>query len=110
MSPGRVVGLAAAVNRDDLGHRFELGVGGVGPVGGDRPAGRMVGEGEDLPPRKASQSCSRALVCRVDELRTSPSIAEVQHVAVAVDPARPLVAEQRHEAVRVVDASACSRI
>ena len=55
-------------------------------------------------PASAAQSSGGVSERSSSELRSVRRVVEVEHVAVAVDPARPLVAEQRHEAAGLVEA------
>ena len=100
----RVERLAAPVHRGHLRHRLEHRVRREGPVGGHRPPGRVVREGQRrLPAQRLPELC-RVVRRLVERAHQRALVREVEHVAVPVEPARPLEAEQGHEAPGLVEA------
>lgn len=95
---GRVEGLAHAVDGGDLGDGLELGVRRVMPVGRDRIAGGVVGEGQDGLPAQGRPELVGAVGREGEGGVDLERVVEGEDVAMAVEPARPLVAGERHEA------------
>lgn len=94
---GRVGGLAHAVDGGDLGDGLELGIGREMPVRRDGLAGGVVGEGQDGLAAQEGPELVRSIGRGVERGGDLEGVVEGEDVAMAVQPARPFVAGQRHE-------------
>ena len=98
-----VAGLGIAVHAGHLGQGLEDWIGRDVPVGGHGAAGLVVGQGEGVLAPEAGPELLGVGAVGAGGVADRALVAEEEDVAVAVDPAGPLVAEQGHEAAGLVE-------
>ncbi len=94
---------AASVHRDDFSQGLEYGIRRIEPIRRDGPARRVVGKGHGHLAAQGIPERIRGFVAWVQAGVDFAPVAEVEHVPMAVEPTRPLVAEQGDEATRGVE-------